>query len=216
MTDADDPTSTMTDAEWAAEMSVHAMQRGRIELGYQLAKIAVQAQRHERARAAKGALFGDPEHSQPIPYVSAYTFDRLAQTHPVDVAGIVSTGPTGNGEADVPAIAVGKATPLCPAHGQPMLAGPAGPDGEVEWLCICSIGGRDLRPPAEQTPSEPPADAPTAQGRCVAEIVHLRGTERFNEPCRGAVYWAPDGSNRDNGTWRHVDPAIDAEHMPLI
>lgn len=202
MIDHDDPTATMSDADWAAEMATHALTRGRIELGYQLAKVAVQAHRHERAQAAKTGLFGDPDRSQPIPYVPAYTFDRLHQTNPIDAAAV--------GIAPVD-------TPLCDVHGQPMLAGPVDDAGKHEWLCICTLGGVDQRPKPDPEPAPAPdAAQPTAQGRCAAEIVHIRGTEQYREPCRGALYWVPDGSNQNNGTWRHIDPAIDDQHIPII
>jgi hypothetical protein len=205
MTTDEDPTKTMTDAQWAAEMATHALDRGRIELGYQLAKIAVQAQRHERAQSAKSALFGDADHSQPIPYVPAYTFDRLHEKNPVDGAAI--------GTAPVDA-------PLCEAHGQPMLAGLVGDDGKPEWHCVCTRGG--VEKPIEHAVAQvdqaiEQLPAPPAQGRCVAEIMHVRGTEQFREPCRGPLYWTETpGAPGHTGRWAHVDPALDAQHPPLI
>lgn len=178
MTTDEDPTKTMTDAQWAAEMATHALDRGRIELGYQLAKIAVQAQRHERAQGAKSALFGDAEHSQPIPYVPAFTFDRLHEKNPIDAAAI--------GTAPVDA-------PLSEANG----------------LIEHAVAQVDQA--IEQLP------APPAQGRCVAEILHVRGTEQYREPCRGPLYWTETpGAPGHTGRWAHVDPALDAQHPPLI
>lgn len=211
VSDEERPTDAAVAARWAAE----ALQDGRYELGAALANIArnanraeqanraheLRTQQHEQTAAAERArmvpMIGQTRDEQPRDL-----YARLAR--PVDEQAVVAT-PMWDAAVTPPLQVVDAAG----VAAVPAPVSPAGPTGN---------GDADLAREAATevfgAPTSPAYGGPPA-AKCAGEIVRDRGTERFREPCPSPLYWVAEGSNRDNGTWHHVDPQYDQLHIPV-
>jgi hypothetical protein len=175
-----------TDAQMAARWASEALAAGRYELGRCLANLAAAAHRAETSVDKRNAAMVGQ--NRPSPELDRTpTYETVSE--PADTLAQPFEGIPGDGDADRDAFQdeSDTATAMIPAY--------AG-DAQTE------IFGRQ---------PEPRLAVPEG-GRCAVEIVHVRGTEKYVEPCGGPIWWNADGSNRDNGTWCHVDPAIDMHH----
>lgn len=191
-----------TDAEVAAQWAAEALKDGRYELGAALANIAKMANRAEQAnrahdeRTREHGMTRDAERARMVPMLGQTRDEQprndlyAALARPVDEQAVVPT----------PAWDAAVAPPVAAAEPAREPAPPA-----VAAEAATEIFG---------APTSPAYGGPVAT-KCGGEVIHDRGTERFREACPSPVYWQADGSNQDNGTWRHVDPAYDSDHVPV-
>lgn len=188
-----------TDAEVAAQWAAEALRDGRYELGAALANIARNANRAEQANRAHDDR--TRAHEQRAAAERARMVPMLGQTR--EEAPIRT--PLWDAAAQRPAELHydGQGTPVTPPV-EPVSPPPAPTPPPAAAEAATEIFG---------APTSPAYGGPSAH-KCAGEIIHDRGTERFREPCPSPVYWVADGSNQDNGTWRHVDERYDNDHVP--
>lgn len=199
------PEPALTDAQLAARWAAEALAEGRYELGAALANIASNANR-AAYQAAHGArmvpMLGQTRDERPVEPTPLH--DELAHTDPEALArhieaarfrdagetAVVATGPTGDGNADVPDLAF------------PELA------REAQTEIFGAVRETDL--------GTPPS------GRCVAVIESYGpGGERNTRECHEVIAWS-HGYIGDASTpaqragWRHLNPAMDEHHRPVL
>lgn len=175
-----------TDAEVAAQWAAEALRDGRYELGAALANIARNANRAEIATRAHDARTA--AHEQTAAAERARMVPMLGQTREETPRTPMWDAAAAQLPAELP---------------EPAPAPTSPPPAAVE--AATEVFGR---------PTSPAFGGPAAT-KCAGEVIHDRGTERFREACPSPVYWHADGSNPDNGTWRHIDPAYDNDHIPV-
>jgi hypothetical protein len=170
-----------TDAQMAARWAGEALAAGRYELGRCLANLAAAAHRAETSVDKRNAGMVGQNPTTPEPGRTP-TYDTISE--PAATLAQPFEGAPGDGDADIDAFPdeSDRATALIPAYAQ---------DAQTE------IFGR---------PAEPQLDV-AAGDRCAQEITHVRGTEKYVEPCRAPIWW-----HEGQQGWAHVDPAIDMHH----
>lgn len=209
VSDEERPTDAAVAARWAAE----ALQDGRYELGAALANIARNANRAEQANRAHDARTDDhertaaAERARMVPMLGQTReeqprdlYARLAR--PVDEQAVIAT----------PMWDAALAPPL--DAGQRMQDEPAPAPTSPPPAAVPHPAAAEAATEVFGAPTSPAFGGPAAT-KCAGEVIHDRGTERFREACPSPVYWHADGSNPDNGTWRHIDPAYDNDHIPV-
>lgn len=174
-----------TDAEVVAGWAADALNDGRYNLGQVLAKIAMQAEQHDRRMAETRRTVNVPWAGQTRNEVPARVYEdpRTSGAHLSVINGL---GPSGNGDIDLQAAAIGVQLERAGLEATAVMNRPA-----------------TLADPAPVVPDS---------ARCVARVTR----EGVADECHGVAYWAPGAADGTQPGWRHVDPAVDAHHTPEI
>lgn len=168
-----------SDAEVVAGWAAEALRDGRYALGKALAAIAQQAADSDRSRRMVSVPWAGATRTE----LPVRDYPRLAPV-PVPANG---AGPTGNGDADLEAAAIGE---------------------QLARTAVIAVP--DLSP-APVVPDVSPAPVVPDSARCVARV----SRDGVADECHGVAYWAP-GLAGEAAEWRHVDPAVDAHHTPEV
>lgn len=180
------PLPRPTDAEVVAGYAAEALRDGRYALGQALAKIAIYAEQHEPRRRVDAAVhvpFAGPTRTeQPVrDFYDPRTAPRVV--HPVVVNG---GGPTGHGDADLEAAAIGVHLEQTAIMPRPDTYDPSPTLAPDSARCVARVT----------------RDGIVEECHVVAYWVH------------GHVGDA-DTPAKQAG-WRHIDPAVDQHHTPEI
>lgn len=192
---------TCRDSQWAAWQGAEALREGRIELGYHLAKLALQAWRVEQQQPTPI--------SPPAPAGQPYNQE---QARPIDLTAYRQTQ-----RPDLYDGLINGARPNQYGH---IDERPDLPDRVVQQFRVedvAAAAAAELLNNTQVMPAVPPEPGQvTRSARCRAQVITsatLDGQTTTGE-CHGVLAWAEHPTDPSASGWMHVDHQLD-DHAPL-